>query len=502
MRHAKLIPLYAAICVFLVHLAANPHYGFFRDELYFIVCGFRPAWGYVDQPPVVPLLAAASQLFGRSLVLLRAVAALFAACSAYLTCLIAIELGGGVFAQLFAAVTAFFTPVLMSFGMKVSTDSPGLLLWPLAALCVLRVAKGRDPRWWVVAGAALGLAFQTKYSVLFFAAALLLGILATPERRALRSWWFLAGLALAIAIALPNILWQLHFNLPMLELLKNGQHGKNVELNPAEFIFAEVLITNPVLALVWLSGLVWLLRNRSVRFLAFTFLALMLEMIALHAKHYYPANVYPILIAAGGVAIEQWTEKLKSLRPAIGVLAVASGLVLVPYVLPVLPIQTFIPYHQTIAPLLHLEKARTEHGRVGPLPQDWADMQGWPELTATVAQAYATLAPEERAHAVIFAQNYGEAAAVEFFGTDYSLPPVVSGHNQYYLWGTRGRTGDVLIDIDGDCGEKYHLYRSSTLAATFTHPYVRPFESRLPIVICRGINRPLADFWPTVKFYY
>ncbi len=129
-------------------------------------------------------------------------------------------------------------------------------------------------------------------------------------------------------------------------------------------------------------------------------------------------------------------------------------------------------------------------------------MQGWPELTATVAQAYATLAPEERAHAVIFAQNYGEAAAVEFFGTDYSLPPVVSGHNQYYLWGTRGRTGDVLIDIDGDCGEKYHLYRSSTLAATFTHPYVRPFESRLPIVICRGINRPLADFWPTVKFYY
>lgn len=166
MRRAKLIPLYAAICVFLVHLAANPHYGFFRDELYFIVCGFRPAWGYVDQPPLVPLLAAASQLFGRSLFLIRAVAALFAACSAYVTCLIAIELGGGVFAQLFAAVVVFFTPVLMSFGMKVSTDSPGLLLWPLAALCVLRVAKGRDPRWWVVAGAALGLAFQTKYSVL------------------------------------------------------------------------------------------------------------------------------------------------------------------------------------------------------------------------------------------------------------------------------------------------------------------------------------------------
>jgi hypothetical protein len=275
-----------------------------------------------------------------------------------------------------------------------------------------------------------------------------------------------------------------------------------VELSPAEFIFAEVLITNPVLALVWLSGFFWLLRNRSARFLAFTFLALIVEMIALHAKHYYPANVYPILIAAGGVAVEQWTERLKSLRPAIAALAVAAGLVLVPYVLPVLPIKTFIPYHQTVAPLLHLESARTERGRVGPLPQDWADMQGWPELTATVAQVYAMLAPEERARAVIFAQNYGEAAALEFFGTDYALPPVVSGHNQYYLWGTRGRTGDVLIDIDGDCGEKYHLYRSSMVAATFTHPYVRPFESRLPIAICRGINQPLAEFWPNVKFYY
>jgi 4-amino-4-deoxy-L-arabinose transferase-like glycosyltransferase len=503
MRHAKLIPLCAALSVFIAHLAANPHYGFFRDELYFIVCGFHPAWGYVDQPPLVPLLAAGSQLFGRSLFLARAVAALFAGCSTYVTCLIVIELGGGIFAQIFAALVAFFSPVLMNFGMKISTDSPGLLLWPLAALCVLRVVKGRDPRWWLVAGAALGLAFQAKYSVVFFAAALVVGLLATPERRVLRSWWFVASVALALAIALHNVLWQLRFNLPMLELLKNGQQGgKNVNLNPAEFIFAEFLITNPVLALVWVSGLVWLLRNRSARFFGFTFVALMLEMIALHAKHYYPANVYPILIGAGGVAIEQWTQRARVLRPAIGALATVSGLILAPYALPILPIQTFIPYHQTIAPLLHLETARTERGRVGALPQDWADMQGWPELTRTVAQVYATLSPEEQARAVIFAQNYGEAAALEFFGTDYGLPPVVSGHNQYYLWGTRGRSGDILIDIKGDCGKEYHLYRSATYAATFTHPYMRPFESRLPILICRGINQSFEEFWPRVKFYY
>ncbi len=502
MRHAKLIPLYAAAGALIAHLAANPHYGFFRDELYFIMCGFRPAWGYVDQPPLMPLLAAGSQLFGRSLFLLRAVPALFAAGSVYVTCLIAIELGGGIFAQVLAAVVAFFCPVLMSFGMKVSPDTPGLLLWPLIGLSVLRVVKRGDPRWWLVAGVALGISFQAKYIAVFFAAALLVGLLASPQRRALLSPWFLRGVALAIAIALPNVLWQLHFDLPMLELLKNGQHGKNVKLGVLDFLFAEVLITNPVLSLVWLSGLIWLLRDRAARFLALSFLVLMLEMIALHAKHYYPANVYPILIAGGGVAIERWTERLKTLRPVLGALAVASGLFLVPYVLPVLPIESFIPYHRVVAPLLHLEAARTETGRVGPLPQDWADMQGWPELTATVAGVYSTLLPQERAQAVIYAQNYGEAAALEFFGTDYGLPPIISGHNQYYLWGTRGRSGEVLIDINGDCGKSLQLYRSSTVAATFTHPYVRPFESRLPILICRGINQPLTEIWPKVKFYY
>ena len=182
-------------------------------------------------------------------------------------------------------------------------------------------------------------------------------------------------------------------------------------------------------------------------------------------------------------------------------LAVVSGLVLVPYVLPVLPIETFIRYHREVAPILHLEAARTEHHRLGPLPQDWADMQAWPELTAAVARVYSTLSPEERAQAVIYAQNYGEAAALEFFGTDYGLPPVISGHNNYYLWGTRGRSGEVLIDINGTCGERLHLYRSAALGATFTHPYVMPYEDNLRIMICRGINRPLTEIWPSVKSF-
>lgn len=158
------VALISAAVVFAIHLIANPHYGFFRDELYFAACGFRPDWGYVDQPPITPLLAAGSQIFGRSLFMMRAVAALFAGASIYVTCLIAIELGGGVFAQVFAAMVAFFCPVLMSFGMKQSTDTPGLLLWPLVVCCVLRVIRGHGDCYWIYGGAALGLAFESKYS--------------------------------------------------------------------------------------------------------------------------------------------------------------------------------------------------------------------------------------------------------------------------------------------------------------------------------------------------
>ncbi len=189
------VPAVAALATLAIHLAGNPHYGFFRDELYFIICGFHPAFGYVDQPPVVPLLAAGSQLFGHSLFALRALPAIFAAAGVYVTCLLALELGGAAFAQILAAIAFFFANVLMSFGGKVGPDMVGLWLWPLAALYVLRIAKGADPRWWLAAGAAIGMSLESKYSAIFFAVALIAGLALTPQRRALASPWFLAGAA-------------------------------------------------------------------------------------------------------------------------------------------------------------------------------------------------------------------------------------------------------------------------------------------------------------------
>ena len=173
----------AALVTLVLHLAANPHYGFFRDELYFIICGFHPAWGYVDQPPVVPLLAAGSQLFGHSLFALRAIPAIFAGAGAYVTCLLAFEFGGGTFAAVLAVLAYLAAGVLESFGAKVGPDMVGLWLWPLAALYTLRIVKGADPRWWLAVGAVTGIAIESKYSVLFFAVALVAGLALTPQRR-------------------------------------------------------------------------------------------------------------------------------------------------------------------------------------------------------------------------------------------------------------------------------------------------------------------------------
>ncbi len=497
------IPLAAALVVLVVHLIGNPHYGFFRDELYFIICGFHPAWGYVDQPPVTPLLAAASQLFGHSLFLLRAIPAIFAAAGAYVTCLLVIELGGGTFAQVVASLAFLFAGVLMSFGMKVGPDMVGLWLWPLTALYVLRIVKGGDPRQWLAAGAAVGVALESKYSAALFAVALLAGVLLTPARRILASRWFLAGALVAVLIALPNFLWQAHYGFPMLELLRNGQQGKNVIAGPLLYLFQQLLLTNLFLAPVWIVGLIALLRNRSARFLGYAYVVLIGLMIVLHGKHYYPGNVYPIVIAAGGAAIAGWTKGRFALRAAVVVAMIAAGLFFLPFSLPVLAEQPMVDYSAFVGRALHLSKSTmaTERHQTAALPSDWADMHGWPELAATVARIYRALPADQRAQAAIVASNYGEAAAIDFFGKAYGLPPAISGHNNYWLWGTHGYSGNVIIDVNGDCGASQQLYRGARLAARFNPPWVISYEQDIPIMVCTGIQKPLTTIWPTLKNY-
>jgi hypothetical protein len=497
MTKLRYLPAVAALLTFAIHLIANPHYGFFRDELYFIVCGFRPDWGYVDQPPLVPLLTAGSQLFGTSLFLLRAVPALFAAGCVYLTCLLVIELGGGTFAQVAAALLAALTPVLNAFGTKMSTDVPGLVFWPLIALLVARIANGAGARLWIWVGVAFGLCAEAKYTVFFYLAGIIAGLALTAQRRILITPWFLAGIAAGAAIALPSFLWQAAHGWPFLEMIAHQQNTEVVRHSPAGYVVQEILITNPLLAAVWVFGLVYAFARSELRWIGWTYVVLIAFMIAGDGRNYYPADVYPLLIAAGALGIER-TAALNRFRTAIVAAIAVISMLTIPFVFPVMAeaqLAAAIATGQRMVSL-HLQTARHDDA---PITQIFADMHGWPELTATVARVYDALPPAQRAHAAIFASNFGEAGAIDVYGKAYGLPPAISGHNNYWIWGPRGYDGSVLIEVNGICGPEFARQRIAV--AHFYDRWAMPTENGLPISLCYGLKEPVPHYWATVKTF-
>lgn len=491
--------LFWALAALAVHLAGNAHYGFFRDELYFIVCGRHPALGYVDQPPLTPLLAALSQSFGLSLFALRAVPAVCVAIATYVACELTEEFEGGLFAQSVAGLVMIAAPEMLALGSRLSPDTIELCTWPLIALWTLRLARGADPRWWLAAGAVTAVAAWSKYTVIFFAFALLAGMLLTPARHALRTWWFAAGAALAVVLVLPNVLWQAEHNYPMLQLLRND-YGKFLLTDPP-FPLQQIVIMSPLLSIVWLSGLVWLLYRRSTRFLGIAYLALIGALWALDAKNYYAGPVYPYLIAAGAVPIERWTAMHRRWRAAVVAAVLIFAIPSTPFVLPVLPLKTFVAYQESLGNVLHL-RFHVDRNAGNDVPiQYYADMTGWPELAASVGSIYESLPPAERAQAAVLTHNAGEAAALDVYGAPYGLPPALSGNNNYWLWGPRGFTGNVLIDVNGSLRDDRLRFESVKLVEIFRNPYAMPYENNLRIYLCRGIHRPLAALWPKLRNY-
>lgn len=494
---ARYVPAIAALLTLVLHLAGNPHYGFFRDELYFIICGFRPDVGYVDQPSLVPLLAAFSQSFGISLFALRAIPAIFAALTTYIAARFAVEFGGGRFAIVVAALVTTVAPEMLAFGSRLSPDTVEMAVWPLMALVVYRIARGADSRLWLLFGSLTAFGFWSKYSVAFFAVALVAGLLLTPQRSTLRTGWFAAGIALCGVLIAPNVWWQWHYHFPMLQLLHNDYDKFMLKWPP--FPLQQIMVMSPLLSVVWLIGLGWLFANARTRFLAYAYVALIAMMWAGDAKAYYPAPVYPYLIAAGAVPIERWTGVRHGWRTAIIAIVVAFAIPSTPFVLPIVPMTTYVKYQVALGNLFHIS-FHTEKNAGNDIPiQYYADMTGWPQLEKQVAAVYRGLPPADRAKAAIYAHNFGEASAIDLYGASEPLPPVLSGNNTYWLWGIHGYSGGVVIDVNGR--ELLPYYRSVRRAGTFHNPLGMPYENNLPIWILRDPKTPLATIWPHLKNY-
>lgn len=499
MKARTWVPYGAAVLATLLHALGNPHYGFFRDELYFIVCGRHPALGYVDQPPLTPLLAALSQSFGRSLFLLRLIPALCAGLVAYVSCLFAEELGGGIFAEILTAVVVTLAPVLAANEMRLTPDMLEIALWPIIALLILRIVRGASPKLWLAAGAVVGIAAWSKYSVAFFAAAVILGLLLTPYRRVLFTRWFAAGCAIAAGIILPDFVWQMAHQFPMLVVLHNDS-GQFIVTGPP-FLVQQVLIMNPILSIVWIVGLVVLARRPDMRWLAWAYALVLLPMAALDAKNYYPAAIYPYLIAAGAVTIEQWTTLRPRLRYAVAGVALAISIPAVPFVLPVLPLSNYLAYQNAVGNALHVDFGLPDDPRRTVPIQYYADMLGWPQMVAKVAAVYESLPAQQRAQAAIFASNFGEASAIDVYGTAFGLPHAISGNNNFWLWGPRQYSGSTVIEVNEDPAKARLFFSHVRVAAVFTDPHSMPYENNVPILVCSGIKEPLATLWPRLRVY-
>jgi hypothetical protein len=482
-----------------VHLATANRYGYFRDELYFLDLGRHLDWGYVDCAPLIALYAKLALLLGGSLPVLRGISALAGAASVALTMVLARELGGRRYAQLLAGLCVLAAPIFLAENSLLTMNGFEILFWMGCVWALARVVRTGDSRWWIAFGVSAGLALENKHSTLLFGAAVAVALLLSPERRDLAKPWIWIGGAVALLLFLPNVLWQVRHHFPTLEDLENVKRsGKNVVLSPVQFVKEQILFLHPLLLPVWLAGLASLLVGRlsRMRVLGWTYLALLVLMIAGKAKNYYLAPIYPMLFAAGAVAIEDWLDRRAwskgRLWPKAGiaVLVVAAGASVAPAVLPFLPPEKLLAYQQKIG----AAPSRTEVRHEGPLEQRLGDQFGWPELAADVARIYRSLPPEERAKTGIFASNYGEAGALNLFGPALGLPAPICAHQNHYFWGPPKPEPENLIWLQwGREGVEDHC-RSVEKAGEHFHPWGMAEENR-PIYLCRGLRHTIAEYW-------
>jgi hypothetical protein len=500
-----------ALVYFGLHLATSTRYGYFRDALYYLACSEHLAFGYVDQPPLIAVLAwVARHTLGTSLPALIFWPALAGAARLVLAGAFARELGARRFGVALAAVLAAVPGVWWVIDHQFAMNALDPLLWTGCAFIILRLIKTRNTKLWLVFGLIAGIGLENKYSIAIFAFALLSGLLLTPQRRLLFTPWIIAGGGVALAVFVPNLVWNIQHHWPFFELMHNIRvMGKDVVLPPGKYLLQQILMMNPLSAPLWIGGLVYYFvarEARAYRAFGWAFAVTIAFFLITHGKDYYSAPAYVIVLAAGGVAVERLfasprliaiPKLIAVLKPACFVWLITGVVLLLPLVLPVLPVEAFLRYQSH----LPFEVPRGERSFIGAsLPQYYADEFPWPETVAAVSGVYHSLTPEEQARTAILCQNYGQAAAIDFFGKQYGLPKAISGHQSYFLWGPRNYTGEIVIAVGWGEEDKRKEFGSVTVAAEQHNRYSLWYE-RQPILLCRGRKQNLQSDWASLKYW-
>jgi Dolichyl-phosphate-mannose-protein mannosyltransferase len=492
----------AAACI--VHFLWNGRYGYFRDELYYAACGQHLAWGYVDQAPLIAVIARISRvLLGDSLRAIRFLPALSSGAKILLTGRIVRELGGGRYAQILAAAAVLLCPIYLTMDNFMSMNAFEPLFWMACVALSLAIVRTGNQQLWLWFGLVAGIGILNKHSTLLFGLAFFLSLLVTRQRVFLRSAWIWLGALVSFLIFLPNLVWEITHHWPTIEILRNVDQVKNEHVGWLAFIAQQAFLVHPLGAPICIAGLWFFLRSRqgeAWRFLGWAYVFLLAEFLILRGRIYYLAPIYPMLFAAGAVAMEAWIEKSAGrgwIKSAILAPLVVGGMVAAPLALPILPLEGAAAY----AKFWDVDHVKVEKSPSGKLPQMYADMMGWPEQAKVVAGVFHSLAPADQSRVAILAKNYGQAGAIDYFGASLGLPRAISGHNNYYLWGPQQYSGELVITVGMSEDELKPLFGDIQLAATIRNEYAIPEENNLPVYICRKPRISLQQAWPSLKFY-
>jgi len=474
----------AALAALLTALSGR--YGFHRDELYFLVAGDRPAWGYVDQPPLTPLLARASvALFGDTPAGLRVVATLLSVLAVVVVALLARELGGGRHAQVIAACCAAASGVVLALGHMVNTASFDLLAWLLISLLVLRLLRTSDGRWYLAIGAVVGVGMLNKRLVALLVLALLFALLAVGPRRMLRTWWLVAGAAIAVGLALPNLWWEAAHGWPQLAVAARTAEREGGE-NRALFVPLQIVQLSPLFVPIWVAGLIRLWRDPAVRWarsFALAYPLLVVVVLTLGGRSYYVLPLLIAVMAAGAVPVVRWARVGRRPRLLAASILVAAAVNIV-IALPVLPPRA-----------LHVVNAVND---------TQGEQIGWPVMVSTVAQAWRQIPPEQRPRAVILAHNYGEAAALARYGAEHGMPAAYSAHMSYADWAVPPDSADgpVLLVLPGHVRWVLPFFTGCRPLARIDNGYGLDNELQKNVVrLCSGTDAPWSVLWPRLRHY-